>query len=202
MADLAPGDYALGVTKMFMRAGKGKFLEDLKEKPVDEVLPVLKRKLVEWEAKRRATPLIAKWLHMQVKRCAYKRQRRVAIVVQSRRRGTVGRRRAAALMAARPKRGQRSYGAGRGGLAAEAKEVARLEAEAVAEAKERAEVEAEVRRDCIAGIVSPRSEREVSPRCARGAAGAARDGDRAVGRRRRPARRRGRPRRGDCAGDD
>ena len=149
VADLAPGDYALGVTKMFMRAGKGKFLEDLKEKPVEEVLPVLKRKLVEWEAKRRATPLIAKWLHMQVKRCAYQRQRRVAIVVQSRRRGTVGRRRAAALMAARPKRGQRGYGAGRGGLAAEAKEVARLEAEAVAEAKERAEVEAEVRRILI-----------------------------------------------------
>ena len=36
IADLAPGDYALGVTKMFLKAGKGKFLEDLKDKPVDE----------------------------------------------------------------------------------------------------------------------------------------------------------------------
>ena len=30
---------------MFLKAGKGKFLEDLKDKPVDEVLPVLKRKM-------------------------------------------------------------------------------------------------------------------------------------------------------------
>ena len=36
IADLAPGDYALGLTKMFLKAGKGKFLEDLKDKPVDE----------------------------------------------------------------------------------------------------------------------------------------------------------------------
>ena len=39
IADLAPEDYALGVTKMFLKAGKGKFLEDLKDKPVDEVRP-------------------------------------------------------------------------------------------------------------------------------------------------------------------
>ena len=35
-------DYQLGVTKMFLKAGKGKFLEDLKERPIDEVLPVLR----------------------------------------------------------------------------------------------------------------------------------------------------------------
>ena len=40
IADLAPGDYALGLTKMFLKAGKGKFLEDLKDKPVDEAPPV------------------------------------------------------------------------------------------------------------------------------------------------------------------
>ena len=45
IADLDAADYALGVSKIFLRAGKGKFLEDLKEKPVDEVLPILKRKM-------------------------------------------------------------------------------------------------------------------------------------------------------------
>ena len=64
IADLAPGDYALGVSKMFLKAGKGKFLEDLKDKPVNEVLPVLKRKMAEWEAKRRARPVIQRWCHM------------------------------------------------------------------------------------------------------------------------------------------
>ena len=48
---------------------------------------MLKRKLVEWEAKRRATPLIAKWLHMQVKRSAFRRRRRLVVGLQARRRG-------------------------------------------------------------------------------------------------------------------
>ena len=64
-------------TKMFLKAGKGKFLEDLKEKPVDEVLPVLKAKLIEWERKKRALPMVAKWLHMFVKRVAYKKLRKL-----------------------------------------------------------------------------------------------------------------------------
>ena len=54
IADLDPGDYALGVSKMFLKAGKGKFLEDLKDKPVDEVLPVLKLTLA----------LTARWLSL------------------------------------------------------------------------------------------------------------------------------------------
>ena len=91
-------DYALGVSKIFLRAGKGKFLEDLKEKPVDEVLPILKRKMKEWEAKKRAMPIVSKWLHMQVKRCAYRRLRRCAVMVQSRRRRTLARRKFAELI--------------------------------------------------------------------------------------------------------
>merc|ERR1719482_2034153 len=62
IAELDPADYQLGVTRMFLKAGKGKFLEDLKEKPIDEVLPVLKAKMLEWERRRRALPLVAKFL--------------------------------------------------------------------------------------------------------------------------------------------
>ena len=98
IADLDAADYALGVSKIFLRAGKGKFLEDLKEKPVDEVLPILKRKMNEWEAKKRAMPIVSKWLHMQVKRCAYRRLRRCAVMVQSRRRRTLARRKFAELI--------------------------------------------------------------------------------------------------------
>ena len=37
-----------GIVHRDLKAGKGKFLEDLKEKPIDEVLPVLRAKLQEW----------------------------------------------------------------------------------------------------------------------------------------------------------
>ena len=38
IAELGRDDYQMGVTRLFLRAGKGKFFEDLKEKPVEEVL--------------------------------------------------------------------------------------------------------------------------------------------------------------------
>ena len=37
VAELTPEQYQLGVSKIFLKAGRGKFLEDLKEKPIDEV---------------------------------------------------------------------------------------------------------------------------------------------------------------------
>ena len=37
IAEMDPADYQLGVSKMFLKAGRGKFLEELKEKPIDEV---------------------------------------------------------------------------------------------------------------------------------------------------------------------
>ena len=145
IAELQPSDYQLGVSKMFLRAGKGKFLEDLKEKPIDEVLPVLKAKLGEWERKKRAVPLIAKFLHMQLKRVAYRRLRRSTVWVQSRRRGTLARREYAIKLAAHRanKSGQRRKGA----QSAEGAELAKQAARAEADAIEYAEVQAEVARE-------------------------------------------------------
>ena len=37
IAELEPADFQLGVSKMFLKAGKGSFLEDLKEQPVEQV---------------------------------------------------------------------------------------------------------------------------------------------------------------------
>ena len=61
------------------------------------MLPVLKRKMAEWEAKRKAKPLIQRWLHMMVRRGQYRRLQQKAIWWQARRRGTLARRRVSAL---------------------------------------------------------------------------------------------------------
>ena len=68
VAELGSEDYQLGVTKMFLKAGRGKFMEDLKEKPIEEILPVLKQKMIEWERRRRVMGLLLKWLHMMGER--------------------------------------------------------------------------------------------------------------------------------------
>ena len=135
-------DYQLGVSKMFLKAGKGRFLEDLKEKPVDEILPVLKAKLVEWDRKKRALPMVSKFLHMQVKRQAYLRKRRLTIMVQTRRRGVLARRDYAVKLAAYKKaKAEAKAGQRRGGSSSvEAAAVARAEEAAI----EYAEVQAEV----------------------------------------------------------
>ena len=52
------------------------------EKPVDEILPLLKKKMEEWERKRRALPMISKWLHMHYHRSRYLRMRKRVVRVQ------------------------------------------------------------------------------------------------------------------------
>ena len=135
---------------MFLKAGKGRFLEDLKDKPVDEVLPILKAKMAEWERKRRAEPMVAKWLHMQVKRTAYRTLRRHAVATQRRRRRLLGRRRVVAAIEAK-KAAATAAAAAAGGyedIWAKRKDAVAAEAEAEAEEEaERAVVEAEVRRE-------------------------------------------------------
>jgi len=148
IANLDASDYALGVTKMFLKAGKGKFLEELKEKPIDEVLPVLKAKMIEWERRRRALPLIAKFLHMQVKRCRYKRERRLAVYVQSHRRGVLARRAFKAKLAAHRAATEAARiakaEAARSGHAHRPSTLSAEVAKAEAQAREYAEVQAEV----------------------------------------------------------
>lgn len=79
VAELSPEDYRLGVSKIFLRAGRGQFLEELGEKPAEEVLPVLRAKLEEWEARRRAMGTLLKWLFMLVRRCDFRKKRRCGL---------------------------------------------------------------------------------------------------------------------------
>ena len=142
IAELGPEDYQLGVSKMFLKAGKGKFLEDMKDKPVDEILPVLKAKLVEWERRKRALPMVAKYLHMQVKRSAFLRTRRLVVRCQARRRGVLARREFEVKLAA-----YRAANRGRKAGAAGSSPEAAAAAMATEAAIEYAEVQAEVAKE-------------------------------------------------------
>ena len=46
---VAESDFQLGLSKIFLRAGKGVFLEELKERDMSEVVPMLLAKIKEWE---------------------------------------------------------------------------------------------------------------------------------------------------------
>lgn len=50
--DVAPRDYALGMTKLFLKAGCGGFLEDLASMDVAVVVPLLVRKIAESKRKK------------------------------------------------------------------------------------------------------------------------------------------------------
>jgi myosin heavy subunit len=50
--DVAPRDYALGITKLFLKAGCGGFLEDLASMDVAVVVPLLVRKIAESKRKK------------------------------------------------------------------------------------------------------------------------------------------------------
>ena len=54
---------------------------------------MLRAKMAEWEKRRRALPMVSKWLHMRVKRVAYLRERRCTVWAQAQRRGVLSRRR-------------------------------------------------------------------------------------------------------------
>ena len=125
------------------------------------MLPVLKKKMAEWERKRRALPMVSKWLHMQVKRSAYKRARRAATRIGAHARAAAVRKHTAPILA--HKRRERAAAAAReakrrtrvrggrqriggGGASERSAAAAFAEAKAFAEAQETAEVEAEVAR--------------------------------------------------------
>jgi hypothetical protein len=47
--DVDVSDFQLGRSKLFCRPGKGAFLEDLKDRDLSEVIPILVAKIKEWE---------------------------------------------------------------------------------------------------------------------------------------------------------
>ena len=98
--DVAEADYQLGASKIFFRPGKGAFLEELKDKDMTEVVPMLLEKIKEWERKKKARVLIQKFVACWVCQQLYRKKRAKAIKLQSHRRMTKQRRDYAVKLAA------------------------------------------------------------------------------------------------------
>ena len=56
--DVAPGDFALGLTKLFLKVGCGVFLEDLASMDTAVVVPLLVAKIAESKRKKGAEKVI------------------------------------------------------------------------------------------------------------------------------------------------
>ncbi|KAG8464572.1 hypothetical protein KFE25_009940 [Diacronema lutheri] len=91
---VAPRDFVCGTTRIFLRGDAGAAFDELRDKEPAEVLPVLKAKMVEWEAKAAAIDRLRPWLVMWAYRCRYVRWRKAAIRVQARYRGGAARQQA------------------------------------------------------------------------------------------------------------
>ena len=81
--DVAYSDYALGFTKLFLRAGKGVFLEELLAMDITEVIPLLEQKIREWERRQKAIKTVGYCVLGWYRRVRLKKQKGAA--------GTIGR---------------------------------------------------------------------------------------------------------------
>ena len=98
--DVDRGDYALGFTQLFLRSGKGTFLEDLIAMDVAEVVPLLEEKIREYERRKRAAMhvgmrVLGHHLHVQ-----FLRKRVAARLVQRIYRGHLSRKQTRKRLAA------------------------------------------------------------------------------------------------------
>ena len=98
--DVSEADYQLGASKIFFRPGKGAFLEELKDRDMTEVVPMLLAKIQEWERKKKARVLIQKFVACWVCKVLYLKKRAQAVRLQSHRRMTKQRREYAVKLAA------------------------------------------------------------------------------------------------------
>ena len=58
--NVAHADYALGFTLLFLKAGKGVFLEELLDMDMELVIPLLTEKIKEWKCRKAAAVVIAR----------------------------------------------------------------------------------------------------------------------------------------------
>lgn len=103
-------DAMLGSTRIFLRGSAAVAFDELRARPAKEVLPILKAKMAEWEAKDRAMQKLRPRLFGWTVRHGYHKKRNAAIVVQSRVRGIKARERRANLQeeAAEKRRARRA----------------------------------------------------------------------------------------------
>lgn len=90
--DVAPGDFALGLTKLFLKVGCGVFLEDLASMDTAVVVPLLVAKIAESKRKKGAEKVIGNAVYGWFLRKRYKEKRAAAALAQHRMRTLKARR--------------------------------------------------------------------------------------------------------------
>ena len=81
VCDVPPEDMHLGTTRLFLRGGKGAFLEDLGDMDVATAMPLLRAKIDSMNARRSAGKLIACAVCMVYLRERYQRMRRASAFI-------------------------------------------------------------------------------------------------------------------------
>ena len=104
---MAEADYQLGLSKIFFRPGKGAFLEELKERDLSEVIPLLTAKIKEWEVRKAAKLKVALATQRYFHRREFLRMRSAARLSASGWCCTRGSNSAAYLLCAKAPRGGR-----------------------------------------------------------------------------------------------
>ena len=135
--DVAPGDFALGLTKLFLKVGCGVFLEDLASMDTAVVVPLLVAKIAESKRKKGAEKIIGNAVYGWFLRKRYKEKRAAAALAQHRMRTLKARREYQKWSTERQERLKREAAER---TKKEAEEKAMREAEA--EARRKAEAEA------------------------------------------------------------
>ena len=87
--DIPSASFALGRTKIFFKAGKGQVLEELAERDLSEVIPMLVEKIKQWEARKLMQVKLQKTARMFLARRRLQHARAAARVIQHHARGRV-----------------------------------------------------------------------------------------------------------------
>uniref|UniRef100_A0A7S4BEP8 Uncharacterized protein n=1 Tax=Chrysotila carterae TaxID=13221 RepID=A0A7S4BEP8_CHRCT len=88
---LPPSSYALGLTKLFLRASQGAELEKLEDMPVDEVAALLKQKIMEWNKRKSAAVVLTRKGRIFVARRRVELRRNALLMLQRCGRGMLSR---------------------------------------------------------------------------------------------------------------
>ena len=81
LCDVPPEDMHLGTTRLFLRGGKGAFLEDLADMDVETAMPLLRAKIDSINKRRAAETIIAYAVRMVYLREKYKRIRKASAMI-------------------------------------------------------------------------------------------------------------------------
>ena len=87
--DIPSSSFQLGRSRMFFKAGKGQVMEELADRDLEEVVPLLLAKIKQWEARKVASMMLQNYCRMFVWRVRYKNQANAIRAIQHRRRSAM-----------------------------------------------------------------------------------------------------------------